>query len=88
MGVFTPLMIVGLRETRSLVVLQRQAKRLRKERALQDGGRYTARAEINRMHLLPALKRNIGRPFCEYNMYWHGLNCLTFIKCFCSWSPL
>ncbi|AFR92141.1 drug transporter [Cryptococcus neoformans C23] len=63
MGVFTPLMIVGLRETRSLVVLQRQAKRLRKERALQDGGRYTARAEINRMHLLPALKRSIGRPF-------------------------
>nr|KIR47627.1 drug transporter [Cryptococcus bacillisporus CA1280] len=67
MGVFTPLMIVGLRETRSLVVLQRQAKRLRKERGLQDGGRYTARAEINRMHLLPALKRSIGRPFCEYN---------------------
>lgn len=60
MGVFTPLMIVGLRETRSLVVLQRQAKRLRKERGLQDGGRYTARAEINRMHLLPALKRSIG----------------------------
>ncbi|WWC89634.1 uncharacterized protein L201_004559 [Kwoniella dendrophila CBS 6074] len=63
MGVFTPLAIFGLRETRSLVVLERIAKGLRKERGLQDGGRYTAKSEVDKMRLLPALKSSISRPF-------------------------
>ncbi|WWC61559.1 uncharacterized protein I303_104143 [Kwoniella dejecticola CBS 10117] len=63
MGAFTPLAIFGLRETRSLVIVERLAANFRYERQLQDGGRYTARSEVEKLPLGRALQRSVSRPF-------------------------
>jgi hypothetical protein len=61
-GLYFPLVALVLRETRATVLLRRKAKKLRTERGMQDGGRYTAKSEVNKQALGEAMKRSLSRP--------------------------
>ena len=58
-------MFFVLRETRATVLLRRKAKKLRTERGMQDGGRYTAKSEVNKQAFGEAMKRSLSRPLSE-----------------------
>ncbi len=65
-GAIIPLIILILTETRAPVIIRRRASKLRKERALADGGRYTARSEIGRQKFLTAMSTSLLRPLCKF----------------------
>ncbi|ORX34977.1 major facilitator superfamily domain-containing protein [Kockovaella imperatae] len=54
------ILIIG--ETRAPILLRRRAKKLRESRGEQDGGRYTARSEVDKPALVTALKTSLKRP--------------------------
>ena len=54
-----------MRETRAPVLLRRKAKKLREERGMKDGGRYTARSEVDKPALGAALKLSLSRPISQ-----------------------
>ncbi|WWC59282.1 uncharacterized protein I303_101833 [Kwoniella dejecticola CBS 10117] len=70
-----------MRETREPVILRRRAKKLRKERGLMDGGRYTARSEIGKVSFWNGIKTNCLRaitflavePILLFFAIWMGL---------------
>ncbi|KAL1411719.1 hypothetical protein Q8F55_002685 [Vanrija albida] len=62
LGAFFPVCLVVMRETRATVILRRRAARLRKERGLSDGGRYLARAEIDKVKFVTAMGQSMTRP--------------------------
>ncbi|OCF35086.1 hypothetical protein I316_03126 [Kwoniella heveanensis BCC8398] len=68
LAVYWPIAYFVLRETRAPVILRRIAKKLRKERGMQDGGRYTARSEVDKPALGPALKQSMSRPILFVTM--------------------
>ncbi|WVR04612.1 hypothetical protein IAU60_001623 [Kwoniella sp. DSM 27419] len=57
-----PPIFIIMRETRETIILRRKAKRLRKERGLADGGRYTARSEAGRISFWAAMRTSVVRP--------------------------
>lgn len=61
-GLYFPIVVLVLRETRASVLLRRKAKKLRDERGMMDGGRYVARSEVNKLDLGEAMKRSLSRP--------------------------
>lgn len=65
MAVYVPLAAIGLPETRTHIILEKRAKKLRKERGLRDGGRYTARSELHRQSIWAGLKASSTRPIRE-----------------------
>ncbi|KAL1406579.1 hypothetical protein Q8F55_008285 [Vanrija albida] len=62
LGIFFPIVVVVMRETRAPIILARKAKRLRKERGDADGGRYMARAEATKTSFLTQMKGSLSRP--------------------------
>ncbi|WOO80564.1 Efflux pump atB [Vanrija pseudolonga] len=62
LGAFFPVCLVVMRETRATVILRRRAAKLRKERGLSDGGRYLARAEIDKVKFVTAMGQSMTRP--------------------------
>lgn len=64
-GAYFPIVVFVLRETRATVLLRRKAKKLRDERGMQDGGRYVARSEVNKLDLGEAMKRSLSRPLSK-----------------------
>jgi hypothetical protein len=64
-GAYFPVVVLVLRETRATVLLRRKAKKLRDERGMQDGGRYVARSEVNKLDLGEAMKRSLSRPLSK-----------------------
>jgi len=64
-GAYLPIVIFVLRETRATVLLRRKAKKLRTERGMQDGGRYTAKSEVNKQAFGEAMKRSLSRPLSK-----------------------
>lgn len=62
MGCYLPFVIFLLHETRSSILLRRRAKRLRKERGLDDGGRYTARSEVEKVAFWVMMRSSLFRP--------------------------
>ncbi|WWC86939.1 uncharacterized protein L201_001819 [Kwoniella dendrophila CBS 6074] len=70
-----------MKETRESVILRRRAKRLREERGLNDGGRYTARYEIGKISFWTMMKINCLRavtflavePILLFFSLWMGL---------------
>ncbi|TXT07257.1 hypothetical protein VHUM_03427 [Vanrija humicola] len=62
LGAFFPVCLVVMRETRATVILRRRAAKLRKERGLADGGRYLARAEIDKVKFVTAMGQSMTRP--------------------------
>ncbi|WVQ98033.1 hypothetical protein IAU59_005155 [Kwoniella sp. CBS 9459] len=61
-AVFIPVISLILRETREPIILRRRAKKLRKERGLSDGGRYTARSEVGKVSFWVAMRASLVRP--------------------------
>ncbi|WVQ83221.1 hypothetical protein IAT38_005360 [Cryptococcus sp. DSM 104549] len=61
-GALLPIIYFVMRETREPVILRQRAKRLRKERGLADGGRYTARSEVGKLGLLAMMRTSAVRP--------------------------
>ncbi|OCF32630.1 drug transporter [Kwoniella heveanensis BCC8398] len=61
-AVFIPVISLILRETREPIILRRRAKKLRKERGLSDGGRYTARSEVGKVNFWVAMRTSLVRP--------------------------
>ncbi|KAK8847392.1 hypothetical protein IAR55_005250 [Kwoniella newhampshirensis] len=61
-GALFPFILLFMRETRESVILRRRARKLRKERGLEDGGRYTARSEIGKVGFFAAMKMSSTRP--------------------------
>ena len=59
-------MVLIMRETRAPVLLRRKAKNLRDERGMKDGGRYTAKSEVDKPALGAALKTSLSRPISEF----------------------
>lgn len=64
-GLYFPIVVLVLRETRATVLLRRKAKKLRTERGMQDGGRYTAKSEVNKLALGEAMKHSLSRPLSK-----------------------
>ncbi|RXK37531.1 hypothetical protein M231_05252 [Tremella mesenterica] len=62
MTAYIPFVYFVLRETRAPVILRRRAKHLRDQRGLQDGGRYTARSEIDKVGFGQAVRTSLYRP--------------------------
>ncbi|WWC63027.1 uncharacterized protein I303_105626 [Kwoniella dejecticola CBS 10117] len=67
-GVYWPIAYFVLRETRASVLLRRKAKKLRVTRGLQDGGRYTARSEVDKEKFWVAMRRSLSRPLLFVTM--------------------
>ncbi|WWC67915.1 uncharacterized protein I206_101833 [Kwoniella pini CBS 10737] len=72
---------VLMRETRESIILRRRAIKLRKERGLSDGGRYTARSEVGKVNFVQAMKSSSLRaitfllvePILLFFSVWMGL---------------
>jgi hypothetical protein len=62
MGIFFPIVVVVMRETRATVLLRRKAHQLRVDRGMADGARYLARSEIDKDKFLTAIMHSISRP--------------------------
>jgi hypothetical protein len=62
MGAYFPTVFLALKETRASVILRRKARRLRKERGDKDGGRYTARSEVEKVSFAVAMRQSLLRP--------------------------
>ncbi|TXT12815.1 hypothetical protein VHUM_01216 [Vanrija humicola] len=62
LGIFFPIVIAVMRETRAPIILARKAKRLRKERGDADGGRYMARGEESKVSFATQMKASLSRP--------------------------
>jgi hypothetical protein len=62
MSAYFPTVFLALRETRATVILRRKAYRLRKERGHADGGRYTARSEVEKVGFADAMRQSLLRP--------------------------
>lgn len=69
MGGYAPFVLLALKETRSPVILRRIAYKLRKERGERDGGRYTARSEIEKVKFWPAMRTSLLRPLSRCGRY-------------------
>ncbi|WVW78489.1 hypothetical protein I302_100444 [Kwoniella bestiolae CBS 10118] len=75
-----PIFLV-MRETRESIILRRRAKKLRKERGLNDGGRYTARSEVGKVNFTEAMKTSSLRaitfllvePILLFFSIWMGI---------------
>lgn len=63
-----PFMIVILPETRTSIILRRRAEALRKERGMEDGGRYTARGEVEKKHFWASMRLSLSRPLSESDL--------------------
>ncbi|WVQ83220.1 hypothetical protein IAT38_005359 [Cryptococcus sp. DSM 104549] len=61
-GALIPCIFFIMRETREPVLLRRRASKLRKERGLADGGRYTSRSEVGKVGFFDAMKTSCTRP--------------------------
>lgn len=80
-GATVPMFIFMMPETRSVVILRRWAAKLRKQRGLQDGGRYLTHAEMEKVKLITALRTSLVRPLvfltteplCVFFALWVGL---------------
>ncbi|OCF57017.1 hypothetical protein L486_05874 [Kwoniella mangroviensis CBS 10435] len=68
LGVYWPITLLILRETRAPVLLRRKAKNLRDERGMQDGGRYTARSEVDKEPFWTAMRKSLSRPILFVTM--------------------
>ena len=64
-GVYWPLVVFLLQETRSSVLLRRRAKKMRKERGMADGGRFTSKSEVDKPKFWVALRQSVSRPLRE-----------------------
>ncbi|WRT66787.1 uncharacterized protein IL334_003750 [Kwoniella shivajii] len=62
LAAYLPIAFLVLRETRASVLLRRKAKKLRIERGMLDGGRYTARSEVDKEEFWAAMRRSLSRP--------------------------
>lgn len=62
LGIFFPICVFVMRETRATVLLRRKAAQLRKERGMTDGARYTAKSELDKDNFLTAMLHSISRP--------------------------
>ncbi|WRT64796.1 uncharacterized protein IL334_001730 [Kwoniella shivajii] len=75
-----PIFLV-MRETRETIILRRRAKRLRKERGIHDGGRYTARSEVQKVNFIQAMTSSslraitflIVEPILLFFSLWMGI---------------
>ena len=61
-GVYFVICLLIIGETRAPVLLRRRAKKLREERGMDDGGRYTHKSEVDKPALSAALKISLKRP--------------------------
>ncbi|WWC86940.1 uncharacterized protein L201_001820 [Kwoniella dendrophila CBS 6074] len=79
-ALIVPIFVI-LKETRETIILRRRAKKLRIERGLSDGGRYTARSEIGKVNFTQAMKTSslraitflIVEPILLFFSIWMGL---------------
>ncbi|WWD00553.1 hypothetical protein V866_007487 [Kwoniella sp. B9012] len=79
-ALIVPIFLV-MRETRESIILRRRAKKLRKERGLSDGGRYTARSEVGKVNFTEAMKTSSLRaitfllvePILLFFSIWMGI---------------
>lgn len=69
-GAYIPLVVFVLSETRAPVIVRRKAAKLRKERGMADGGRYTARSEIGRLKFLAAMSTSLLRPLRQSLLFF------------------
>ena len=75
MAAYFPTVLLMLKETRASVILRWKAKKLRKERGDLDGGRYTARSEVEKVKFYVALQASLLRPLSESFLlifFWKG----------------
>jgi hypothetical protein len=75
MGAYFPTVFLALKETRASVILRRKARRLRKERGDKDGGRYTARSEVEKVSFAVAMRQSLLRPLSAWNGFYLALLC-------------
>ncbi|WVW85154.1 hypothetical protein I302_107192 [Kwoniella bestiolae CBS 10118] len=68
LGVYWPIAYFVLKETRASVLLRRKAKKLRTQRGMQDGGRYTARSEVDKEAFWTAMRKSLSRPILFVTM--------------------
>ncbi|WWC88263.1 uncharacterized protein L201_003170 [Kwoniella dendrophila CBS 6074] len=68
LGIYWPIAFFVLKETRATVLLRRKAKKLRDERGLKDGGRYTARSEVDKEDFWVSMRRSLSRPILFVTM--------------------
>ncbi|WOO83005.1 Efflux pump atB [Vanrija pseudolonga] len=62
-GAMIPVVVFGLKETRTDIILRRRAAKLRKERGLADGGVYMHASEVDKVSFWSAVTTSLYRPF-------------------------